>query len=150
MHKRLAALVALALLAFGTTLQAQDLRKEKLQLGPWEDEIGYAQAVRVGNTLYISGSVGEGAMPQAVDQAFGTIQKTLARYGLDFRHVVKENAFTTDIDALKAANEVRKKYYGTDFPAATWVQISRLFSPQHVLEVEVIAVFPETPAPETK
>ena len=147
MNKLLVTFVSLLLLA---GRQAQELRKEKFQLGPWEDEIGYAQAVRVGNTLYISGSVGEGAMPQAVDQAFGAIQKTLAHYGLDFRHVVKENAFTTDIEALKAANEVRKKYYGTDFPAATWVQIARLFSPQHVLEVEVIAVFPENPAPETK
>ena len=142
MHKPIVTLVSFALLAFATTLQAQDLRKEKFNLGPWEHEIGYTQAVRVGNTLYLSGSVGEGAMPQAVDQAFGAIQKTLAHYGLDFRHVVKENAFTTDIEALKAANEVRKKYYGTDFPAATWVQISRLFSPQHVLEVEVTAVFP--------
>ena len=146
---RLFPLLILTLLS--APLPAQDLHKEKFNLGPWENEIGYAQAVRVGNTLYISGSVGEGPMPQAVDQAFGAIKKTLAHYGLDFRHVVKENAFTTDIDALKSANEVRKAYYGNDFPAATWIQISRLFSPQHVLEVEVIAVFPDaapaTPAP---
>ncbi len=138
---RLLPLLLLTLLS--APLPAQDLHKEKFNLGPWENEIGYAQAVRVGNTLYISGSVGEGPMPQAVDQAFGSIKKTLAHYGLDFRHVVKENAFTTDIDALKSANDVRKAYYGTDFPAATWIQISRLFSPQHVLEVEVIAVFPD-------
>ena len=140
MRFRPVALPLLCLLA--SALPAQELPKEKFNLGPWENEIGYAQGVRVGNTLYISGSVGEGAMPQAVDQAFGAIRKTLAHYGLDFRHVVKENAFTTDIEALKAANDVRKKYYGTDFPAATWIQISRLFSPQHVLEVEVTAVFP--------
>ena len=138
---RLLPLLVLTLLS--APLPAQDLHKEKFNLGPWENDIGYAQAVRVGNTLYISGSVGEGPMPQAVDQAFGSIKKTLAHYGLDFRHVVKENAFTTDIDALKAAAEVRKAYYGTDFPATTWIQISRLFSPQHVLEVEVIAVFPD-------
>lgn len=145
------ALFVLTLLAMTGILHAQDLRKEKFNLGPWEDQIGYTQAVRVGNTLYISGSVGEGPMPQAIDQAFGAIKKTLAHYGLDFRNVVKENAFTTDIDALKSANEVRKAYYGTDFQAATWIQISRLFSPQHVLEVEVIAVFPDAapaaPAP---
>jgi 2-iminobutanoate/2-iminopropanoate deaminase len=94
---RLLPLLLLTLLS--APLPAQDLHKEKFNLGPWENEIGYAQAVRVGNTLYISGSVGEGPMPQAVDQAFGSIKKTLAHYGLDFRHVVKENAFTTDIDA---------------------------------------------------
>ena len=64
---------------------------------------------------------------------------------------MKENAYTTDIEALKAAQDVRKVYYGTDFPAATWVQVSRLYMPEAVLEVEVIAVFPDaapaTPAP---
>jgi enamine deaminase RidA (YjgF/YER057c/UK114 family) len=132
------------LLAFlvSLALHAQEPPKDKFNLGPWENDIGYAQAVRVGNTLYISGSVGAGPMPAAIDSAFSTIQKTLAHYGLDFRHVVKENAYTTDLEALKAAKDVRKRYYGTDFPAATWVQVARLFQPDYVLEVEVVAVFP--------
>jgi enamine deaminase RidA (YjgF/YER057c/UK114 family) len=137
------ALFVLTLLAMTGILHAQDLRKEKFNRGPWEDEIGYAQAVRVGNTLYISGSTGSGNMPDAIRSAFTAIKETLAAYHLDFRHVVKETAYTTDIEALKAANEVRKAYYGSDFPAATWIQIDRLFTPETVLEVEVIAVFPE-------
>ena len=54
-----------------------------------------------------------------------------------------------DIDALKAAKATRSAYYGTDFPAATWVQVSRLYEPDHVIEVEVIAVLPEEPAKAT-
>ena len=138
-------------IGFASILSAQDLKKETYSLGPWEQDIGYTQAIRVGNTLHISGSVGWGTMPEAVEQAFGTIKQTLAHYGLDFRHVVKENAYTTDIEALKAAQDVRKVYYGTDFPATTWVQVNRLYMPEAVLEVEVIAVFPDaapaTPAP---
>lgn len=145
------ALFVLTLLAMTGILHAQDLRKEKFNLGPWEDQIGYTQAVRVGNTLYVSGSIGSGTMPEAIAAAFGAIKQTLAHYGLDFRHVVKENAYTTDIEALKAAQDVRKVYYGTDFPATTWVQVNRLYMPEAVLEVEVIAVFPDaapaTPAP---
>ena len=132
-----------------STVSAQELRKEKFSRGPWENEIGYAQAVRVGNTLYISGSTGSGNMPDAIRSAFTAIKETLAAYHLDFRHVVKETAYTTDIEALKAANEVRKTYYGSDFPAATWVQVDRLFTPETVLEVEVIAVFPEETAKAT-
>ena len=132
-----------------STVSAQELRKEKFNRGPWENEIGYAQAVRVGNTLYISGSTGSGTMPDAIRSAFTAIKETLAAYHLDFRHVVKETAYTTDIEALKAANEVRKTYYGSDFPAATWVQVDRLFTPETVLEVEVIAVFPEETAKAT-
>lgn len=143
MHKLLS--LVFILLA-GAGLHAQELKKEKLNLGPWENDIGYAQAVRVGNTLYVSGSVGAGPMDQAIEHAFSTIQRTLSHYRLDFRHVVKENAYTTDLEALKAAKDVRKKFYGADFPAATWVQVVRLFQPEYVLEVEVIAVFPEPAA----
>ncbi len=133
-------------------VSAQNLRKEKFSRGPWENEIGYAQAVRVGDTLHVSGSVGTGPMPVALASAMNEIKQTLAAYGLDFHHVVKETIYTTDIEALKAAKEVRKTYYGTDFPTATWVQVARLFNPEHVIEVEVTAVFPEhaTPAPEAK
>jgi enamine deaminase RidA (YjgF/YER057c/UK114 family) len=119
------------------------LKKQKFNLGPWENETGYAQAVRVGNTLYVSGSVGGGAMPDAIKKAYDTIARTLRAHKLSFQHVVKENVYTTDLDALKTHKAVRKTYYGTDFPAATWVQVSRLFQPEYVIEVEVIAVFPD-------
>ena len=137
-------LLLLSLLA--SAVSAQELRKEKFNLGPWEDEIGYAQAVRVGNTLYVSGSTGTGSMPEAIKGAFDLIKHTLAAYHLELRHVVKETIYTTDIEALKAAKDVRKAYYGSDFPAATWIQISRLYEPTQVIEVEVVAVFPEEAA----
>ena len=130
-----------------TTLRAADpapaLKTDKFRLGDWEDDIGYRQAVRVGNTLYVSGTAGAGAMPDAIRGVYGELQKTLAHFGLTFAHVVKENAYTTDLDALKAHLEVRRAYYGRDFPAATWVQVSRLFSPEDLLEVELVAVLPE-------
>ncbi len=141
MKRRLVFALACALLATAAT--AQDLPKEKFNLGPWEDDIGYAQAVRIGNTVHVSGSVGAGAMPAALKHALDTVQQTLAHYRLDFRHVVKETIYTTDIEALKAAKEIRKAYYGTDFPAATWVQVARLYDPAHVVEIEVTAVVAE-------
>jgi len=119
------------------------IEKHKFNLGPWENEIGYAQAVRVGNVLYVSGSVGGGAMPDAIKQAYDTIGRTLAAHHLGFQHVVKENIFTTDLDALKANKEVRKTYYQGDFPTSSWVQVSRLYNPQYVFEVEIVAVFPD-------
>lgn len=139
----------IALIVLGClSAHAEGLKKEKFSRGPWENDIGYAQAVRVGNTLYVSGSVGAGPMPQAIEQAFGAIKETLAHYNLDFSNVVKENAYTTDLEALKAHAGVRRAFYGEDFPAATWVQVVRLFSPDYVLEVEVVAVFPDSaPAP---
>jgi 2-iminobutanoate/2-iminopropanoate deaminase len=139
-------------LIFVTTLHAANpassLPAEKYKLGDWEDDIGYRQAVRVGNTLYISGTAGLGPMPAAINSVYGELQKTLAHFGLTFAQVVKENAYTTDIEALKANLALRRKFYGKEFPAATWVQVSRLYEPTHLLEVELIAVFPDAP-PET-
>ena len=128
-----------ALLAGGP---APALKTEKYKLGDWEDEIGYRQAVRVGDTLYVSGIAGAGAMPDAIKGVYGELRQVLAHYGLTFAHVVKENAYTTDLEALKTNLAVRRAFYGRDFPAATWVQISRLYQPDQVLEVELIAVFP--------
>jgi enamine deaminase RidA (YjgF/YER057c/UK114 family) len=104
-----------------------------------ETEIGYCQAVRVGHTLHISGSVGKGEMPDAIRKAYGELRETLKAYGLDFRDVVKENVYTTDLDAFIRNKDVRKEFYGADFPAATWVQVQRLYTPSLVLEVEVTA-----------
>lgn len=139
-------LPALCLL-LATTLSAAEpapaLPAEKFKLGDWEDDIGYRQAVRVGNTVYVSGTVGSGAMPAALREAYGVLANTLKHYGLDFRHVVKETIHTTDLEALRANLALRRAYYGKDFPAATWVQVSRLYEPTHVIEVEIIAIIPD-------
>ncbi|RXK52980.1 RidA family protein [Oleiharenicola lentus] len=116
---------------------------EKLKLGDWEDDIGYRQAVRVGNTVFISGTVGTGPMPVAMREAYGVLETTLKHFGLTFAHVVKETIHTTDFEALKANLAVRRGFYGKDFPAATWVQVGRLYEPNHVIEIELVAVIPE-------
>jgi enamine deaminase RidA (YjgF/YER057c/UK114 family) len=64
-------------------------------------------------------------------------------YGLDFRQVVKENVYTTDLDSFIRNKNVRKDFYGTDFPAATWVQVQRLYLPSFVVEIEVTTTFPK-------
>ncbi|WP_230978981.1 RidA family protein [Flavobacterium supellecticarium] len=64
-------------------------------------------------------------------------------YGATFENVVKENLYTTDIEAMKKYNYIRKEFYKGDFPAATWVQIQRLYMPTAKLEVELIAHLPK-------
>ena len=57
--------------------------------------------------------------------------------------MVKENLYTTDIEAVKQNNHVRKAFYKGDFPAATWVQIPRLYMQQATIEVELVAHLPK-------
>ncbi|GAB3906180.1 hypothetical protein GCM10028803_38140 [Larkinella knui] len=119
------------------------IEKQKFHFGKaGEDGAGYAQAVRVGKTIYISGTVGGGETASALTNVYNGLQKTLAFYGATFQNVVKENLYTTQIEEIKKHNDVRKKYYNNDFPAATWVQIQRLYEETAVVEVELVAVLP--------
>ncbi|MDX5421616.1 MAG: RidA family protein [Hymenobacteraceae bacterium] len=113
-------------------------------LHPGEKEWNYAQAYRSGNMLYISGTVGNGDMTQAMERVYKTLDMTLKKYNLDFTHVVKENLYTKDMEATKKAQEIRRKYYGNHSPAATWVEITRLFDEESVLEVGLIAEISKT------
>jgi len=104
---------------------------------------GYAQTVKVGNTLYLSGIPAIDITEEGVSKLYQSLEKSLQAFGAGFENVVKENIYTTDIEAMKSVNEVRKKFYKDDFPAATWVQISRLYEPRAKLEVDLIAILPE-------
>ncbi|SIT26979.1 Enamine deaminase RidA, house cleaning of reactive enamine intermediates, YjgF/YER057c/UK114 family [Filimonas lacunae] len=103
------------------------------------EDVGYAQVVKVGNMLYISGIPTEELNPKGIDQVYRALGKCLSANGASFADVVKETLYTTDIETMKKYNDVRKEFYKGDFPAATWVQISRLYEPNCKLEVELIA-----------
>jgi enamine deaminase RidA (YjgF/YER057c/UK114 family) len=109
-----------------------------------EDDIGYCQAIRQGNTLYISGTAGQGEMPTAIHSVYDRLQRTLEAHGLTFKNVVRENVFSTNLDVFIENKDLRKPYYGDTYPAATWVQVQRLYVPSLVVEVELTAVFPPT------
>jgi len=106
-----------------------------------ETNIGFCQAVRSGNTLYVSGTVGAGEMSEATRKAYDNLRKTLEENGLTFANVVKETVYTTDIEEFKKTGGIRKSYYGTKLPAATWVEVRRLFQPQFVVEIEITAEY---------
>lgn len=89
------------------------IQKETRSLGmPWEAQYGYAQAVRVGDTIYLSGQVshddegnivGEGDMEAQMRQAYANIEKVLAQYGAGMDNLVDEILFVTDMESAFAA-----------------------------------------------
>ena len=136
-------LLLLVSLSFGALAQELSVSDDGvLHLGPWEEDWGYAQGRKVGNTLYISGTVSRGeTMEDQVKGIFASIDKTLKAYNLNASHIVKEVIYTTDIEATKTAVKPRMEFYNGNTPAATWVQIERLFSPNALIEIEVEARF---------
>ena len=145
--RKLITLLFIFQVAFLLTLQAQEknIKKEKYNWGTGTQDTtaGYAQAVKVDNVIYISGTVARDVNPEGIKRVYDALEKILKSYGATFQNVVKENLFTTDIEAMKKYNDTRKAYYTGDFPTATWVQISRLFMHDARLEVELIAHLPK-------
>ena len=91
--------------------------------GEWCERIGYSEAVAVGDTLYLSGIVGEGDdMEACLKMAFDHIDQLLARFNLGRDCVLKEKIYTNSKDALRAATQVRRDFYGDALPAAVWIE----------------------------
>lgn len=103
------------------------------------ESAGYAQVVKAGNTIYISGVPTDDLSPDGIARLYKTLEECLKSFGATAKDVVKETLYTTDIEAMKKYNEVRKEFYKGDYPAATWVQVSRLYEPNAKLEVDLIA-----------
>jgi len=130
------------------TLHAQEngIKKEKWHFGDplkQDTSAGYVQVVKVDNILYISGAVARDVTPEGITRVYRTLETSLKSFGAGFQNVVKETLYTTDMEAMKKYNEARKVFYKGDYPAATWVQISRLFMHEARLEVELVAHLPK-------
>jgi len=127
------------------------INKETKSLGrPWEKEYGYAQAVKVGDTIYVSGQVshddkgdivGRGDMEVQMRQAYANIQNVLAQYGVTMENMVDETLFVTDMDAaFAAAVKCRRDVFsGSPVVASTIVQIQRLAFPELMIEIRCVA-----------
>ncbi len=140
--------IILALLCMGMLAQAQHASIQKVKThwnGSQQDTTyGYAQALLVDNVLYISGVPGRGAdMGAQLKNAYAGIAAMLKAHGAGFEHVVKETLYATDIDAVAQYNAVRKSFYKGDYPAASWVQVTRLLMQEAMVEIEVIAHLPK-------
>lgn len=117
---------------------------------PWEQEYGYSQAVKVGDTIYLSGQVshddqgnvlGEGDMEVQMRAAYANVAKVLTQYGATMENVVDEILFVTDMDAAFNARVkmVREVFSGAPRLASTIVQIQRLAFPSLMIEIRCIA-----------
>jgi 2-iminobutanoate/2-iminopropanoate deaminase len=126
--------------------------KQVFHLNGFEKDFGYSQAVLIDKTLYISGSVAvdangnlvaPGDMAGQMRAAYTNIRRTLAAHGAGFQEVVKETIYTTNMDALLKASDLRFEYYDKErLPTASWVQVQRLADPGFLVEIEVIAELP--------
>lgn len=127
------------------------INKETKNFGmPWEKDYGYSQAVKSGDSIFISGQVshddkgkvvGHGDMEAQMRTAYSNIKNILSQYGATMENLVEETLFVTDMDsAFAAAVKCRKEVFnGNPNIASTIVQIQRLAFPQLLIEIKCMA-----------
>lgn len=108
----------------------------------------YSPAVKVGNMLFLSGSIPldpasgqlvEGGIKEQTTRVMENIKGLLAAAGADFNNIVRTTVFMVDLGEFAAMNEVYASYFAAPYPARSTVQVVKL--PKDVrVEIDVIAV----------
>ena len=146
---RIPAILLAATIACGCEVHVHDETEvEYLQAPGTEDlNLPFSSAVRVGNTLYLSGSIGiipgtmdlaEGGIQGETRQTLDNISRTLATFGSSMDRVVKCTVFLADMGEWGAMNEVYRTYFENP-PARSALGASGLALDARV-EIECIAV----------
>ena len=114
---------------------------------PYESRIGFSRALRVGRTIYVSGTAPiwpDGSCdPDPEIQArrcLEIILEALAEAGATAKHVVRTRMFLTDPSYADAVSRAHGGVFGDVRPAATMVVIRGMLDPRWKVEIEADAV----------
>jgi len=115
----------------------------------WEPIVGYSRAVRSGNQIAVTGTVGINAdgtyAPSVAEQtrrALEIIRAALDALGARLEHVIRTRMFVTDISRWEEVAAVHGKMFGEIRPATTLVQVARLIDAEAQIEIEADAIVP--------
>lgn len=116
---------------------------------PYEPVIGFSRAVRVGDTVYVSGTVGYGPDGKLVGpgdvyaqakQTIRNIEAALQEAGATLENVVRTRIYVTDISRWEEAARAHREAFGSVRPASSLLEVSNLASPDMLVEIEAVAV----------
>lgn len=150
LHARVSVLSVLALLALAMPAAAQQNSREVIATPAAPNAIGpYSQAVRVGNTVYVSGEIAidpktnqvmaNATIEEQTRRALENVRAILAAAGLTMEDIVSTTVYLTDINEFDRLNEVYATFFKAAPPARATVQVARLARDVKI-EISAIAV----------
>ena len=142
----LLALLVLASLAYaGARQDAKVVMDSDPEEAKAQAEWGYASAIRVGDTIYVSGVVagvrkGETDLTLGYARAFKKIGETLHSAGASWDDVIDITTFHTDLTTqMPAIVAVKNRYIKPPFPAWTAIEVARLIPTNGITEIKIVA-----------
>ncbi|RIA10223.1 enamine deaminase RidA (YjgF/YER057c/UK114 family) [Flavobacteriaceae bacterium MAR_2010_72] len=111
-----------------------------------EKAYGYSHAVKIGNSIKVSGAVSMddegnptaiGDLGQQMKNCYADLDKILKHYGCTFEDVVVENIFTTNMPLFLENAAYRAEIYKNQFPTGSWLGVKELAIPEFMIEIEL-------------
>lgn len=112
---------------------------------PYEREVGFSRAVRVGNIVEVAGTAPVGAnapgdMYAQTKRCLDIIAQALRDAGADVRHVVRTRVMVTDMSRWREAAKAHGEMFADVRPGCTFVEVSAFIDPEWLVEIEASAV----------